>query len=178
MSSVFISYSHKDKIFARKLASDLCDAGHIVWFDDYEIHVGDSLIDKICDGINRVDFVTVIISSKALNSQFLKKELELALNREINEKRVVVLPILLDDIELPGFLKGKKYADFRKKDTYQENLDKLLERLGPESPPIDPSSVKLLRPYLCIATPAHSWTRVPLAELNALGIREKITKYS
>ena len=178
MSSIFISYSHKDKQFAKRLATDVRDAGHAVWIDEIEILVGNSLIEEIRNGIDSVDFVAAIISSASLNSQWFKKELDLASNREIDEKRVVVLPILLDDVELPGFLKGKYYADFKKKDNYQEGLDELLERLGPRTPPPDISSANMLRPYLCVDTPAHSWLRVPLSELDALGIRDDITEYS
>ena len=178
MSSVFIAYSHKDKPFATRLAGDLRDAGHTVWIDDTAILVGDSLIERIRGAIDNVDFVAAIISSRSLNSQWVKKELDLASNREMDEERVVVLPILLDDVELPGFLKGKYYADFREEDKYQHALGELLDRLGPRSPPPNLSSAKMLRPYLCIDTPAHSWLRVPLSELDALGIRDNITEYS
>jgi hypothetical protein len=34
--------------------------------------------------------------------------------RELEEKRVVVLPLLLEDCDIPVLLKEKKYADFRK----------------------------------------------------------------
>lgn len=178
MSSVFLSYSRKDRVFAKKLAIDLRDNGHCVWIDETEVFVGDSLIEKIRDGIDTVDFVGAIISSTSLNSQWVKRELDLASNREIDEERVLVLPILLDDVELPGFLKGKLYADFRHKDNYQESLEKLLARLGPKIPPPDLSSEKMLRPYLIVDTPAHSWLRVPFSELEDLGIRDKITAYS
>ena len=122
MSSIFISYSHKDKQFAKRLATDVRDAGHAVWIDEIEILVGNSLIEEIRNGIDSVDFVAAIISLAYLNSQWIKKELDLASNREIDEKRVVVLPILLDDVELPGFLKGKYYADFKKKITIKKVL--------------------------------------------------------
>ncbi len=179
MSSVFISYSHKDKPFAERLAGDFRDAGHTIWIDETEIHVGDSLVDKISDGIGRVDFVAAIISTTSLNSEWVKKELDLASNREIDEERGVVLPILLDDVELPGFLKGKYYADCRKEDNYHEVLTALLKRLGPSTPPPDLSSDRLImRPYLQIATPAHSWFRVPLSELEQLGICSEISGYS
>ena len=178
MSSVFISYSHKDKSFVKMLANDLRYNGHTVWIDYAEVLVGDSLVEKIRDGIDSVDFVAAIISSISLSSQWVKKELDLASNREIDEKRVVVLPILLNDVKLPGFLKGKYYADFREEDNYQEGLDELLERLGPRTPPPNLSSAKMLRPYLCVDTPAHSWLRVPLSELDELGISDNITEYS
>jgi hypothetical protein len=114
MSSVFISYSHRDKLFARRLAGDLRDEGHTVWIDEAEIRVGDSLIERMRAAIDAVDFVATIVSSASIDSSWVKKELDLASNREMSENRVVVLPILLDDVELPGFLKGKFYADIRK----------------------------------------------------------------
>ena len=95
MSSLFISYSHKDKQFAKRLANNVRDAGHTVWIDEREILVGDSLIEQIRNGIDSVEYVAAIISSESLNSQWFKRELDLASNREIDEKRVVVLPILL-----------------------------------------------------------------------------------
>ncbi len=112
MSSAFLSYSHDDKAFARKLAADLRRHGHIVWTDEGEIKVGDSLIEKIRDGIDRVDYVIALISNASINSPWVKKELDIASNREMEQDRVVVLPALLDDVDLPGFLKGKMYTNF------------------------------------------------------------------
>jgi hypothetical protein len=48
---------------------------------------------------------------------------------------VVVLPILIEQVELPGFLKGKKYADFSDATHYQDALAQVLNRLGPAAPP-------------------------------------------
>ncbi|EON79267.1 hypothetical protein ADIS_0272 [Lunatimonas lonarensis] len=33
--------------------------------------------------------------------------------RELNEKKIVVIPILLDNCKVPLFLQEKVYADFR-----------------------------------------------------------------
>ena len=95
----------------------------------------DQLIEKIREGIDSVDFVAAILSVTSIDSEWVKKELDLASNREIDEKRVVVLPILLDDVELPGFLKGKSYANFKEEGQYQNGLSDLLKRLGPSTPP-------------------------------------------
>ena len=59
----------------------------------------------------------------------MKKELDLAMNREISSGEVVVLPLLYEKCELPGFLKGKMYADFSKERDYEDMLDKVLRRL-------------------------------------------------
>lgn len=134
MPSIFLSHSHPDKPFARKLADDLRRAGHIVWIDEAEIKIGDSLIEKIRDGLDRVDYVAALLSEASIGSQWVSKELDIASNREIDENRVVVLPLLLEDIELPGFLKGKLYGDFRDEDSYDETLQKLLRAIGPGEP--------------------------------------------
>lgn len=130
MSSVFLSHTHNDKKFARKITADLRKHGHIVWIDEAEIEVGDSLVEKIREGIDRVDYIVAVISEKSINSEWVKKELDLATNREISEKRVIVLPLLLDDVELPGFLKGKLFADFRNESAYDDSLSLLLRKLG------------------------------------------------
>jgi len=66
----------------------------------------------------------------------VKKELDLASNREIETKQLVVLPILLDSsVSLPGFLKGKKYADFTDSGKYSTALRALLGTLGPTNLP-------------------------------------------
>jgi len=134
MAFVFLSHSHADKPFARKLAADLRNAGHSVWIDEAEINIGDSLIGKIRSGLDQVDFVCAILSQASINSPWVEKELEIASNREINEKRVVVLPVLIENVELPGFLKGKYYGDFRKRAAYKAQFEILLRSLGPSTP--------------------------------------------
>ncbi|MCG3127089.1 MAG: hypothetical protein CHACPFDD_01947 [Phycisphaerae bacterium] len=134
MSRVFLSHSHKDKPFARRLADDLRRHGHVVWIDEGEIQVGDSLTEKIRDGIDRVDFVIAVISEHSVSSSWVRKELDLASNREMEAGRVIVLPALLGDVKLPGLLLGKRYADFRDETRYDEALDALLKPLGPSQP--------------------------------------------
>lgn len=148
-----MSHSHENKSFARELGSDLRKHGHIVWIDEAEILVGDSLIEKIREGIDQVDYVVAIISKASVESEWVKRELDIAMNREIQEKRIVVLPTLIEDVELPGFLKGKKYADFRLEEKYATSLSLLLKRLGPSSPPpsIPSDKVEILKKELTTA---------------------------
>ncbi len=134
MSKVFLSHSSVDKPFARKLAADLRANGHTVWIDEAEINIGDSLIGKIREGIDDVDFVAAILSETSVKSEWVKKELELASNREIEEKKVIVLPILIQNVELPGFLKGKLYGDFIDSEKYEEKFELLRRSLGDDKP--------------------------------------------
>ena len=44
--SVFMSHSHTDKPFARRLSADLGALGAHVWLDEAELKVGDSLFER------------------------------------------------------------------------------------------------------------------------------------
>jgi hypothetical protein len=110
MSLIFLSHAHADKPVARRLAADLRNAGHSVWIDEGEIKIGDSLIGKIRDGLDQVDHVLAIISKTSVESEWVKKELEIASTREIDEKRVVLLPLLVDDVPLPGSCEANSMA--------------------------------------------------------------------
>jgi hypothetical protein len=143
MAYVFLSHAHGDKPFARRLAADLRNAGHSVWIDEGEINIGDSLVTKIRDGLDQVDYVCAIISKTSVESAWVEKELEIASNREIDERRVVVLPLLVDDVPLPGFLRGKFYGDFRSAQQYGEKLELLLRSLGPSQQVAVPSAGEL-----------------------------------
>src|SRR3712207_1171437 len=92
----FISHSWHDKPSARKLAKSLRGAGVYVWLDEAEIKIGDSLIEKIRDGIDRVDYVIALISSESVKSPWVQQELDIAMNQQIAGKRVKVLPVLVE----------------------------------------------------------------------------------
>jgi hypothetical protein len=137
MQSIFLSHSHADKEFARKLAEDLKRDGVRVWIDEAEIRVGDSLIAKLREGIDLVDYVGVILSPDSVGSTWVKYEVDVAMNQEIAGKRVKVLPILYKDCDLPGFLLGKVYADFRGQN-YYNGLKAVMQRLQPEDISLSP----------------------------------------
>jgi hypothetical protein len=127
---IFLSHTGIDKPFVRRLRDDL--RGHgvpRVWVDEAEIEIGDSLIAKIEEGMKVCHFIGVVLSTKSIKAPWVKKELDVAMNREIAGGEVVVLPLLYEECELPEFLKGKLYADFTDPDTYEEVLGKLLRRL-------------------------------------------------
>lgn len=134
MSKIFLSHTSADKPFVRKLAADLRNHGHTVWIDEAEINIGDSLIDKIREGIDSVDYIAVILSQASIESAWVKKELDIASNREIKENKVVVLPLKIENVDLPGFLEGKFYGDFSNPDDYSEKLVLLLRSLGDSQP--------------------------------------------
>jgi hypothetical protein len=133
MSTIFLSHNHRDKSFVRHLAVELEKKGVKVWLDEAEIKVGDSLIKKIQEGLDEMEYVGVILSHHSVGSPWVEKELEIAMYQEINGRRVKILPILVDDCKLPSFLIGKAYADFRSPLNYVRALEQLADSLGVQS---------------------------------------------
>lgn len=111
---IFISHSHQDKDFVDVLAANLIQRREHVWVDRWELKVGDSLIDKLQSAIKTASALLIVLSKASVASQWCTKELNAGLIRELEERRVVVLPALLEDCEIPLFLREKKYADFRR----------------------------------------------------------------
>ncbi|MBL0700636.1 MAG: toll/interleukin-1 receptor domain-containing protein [Desulfosarcina sp.] len=128
--SVFLSHNHQNKPFVRKLARDLENQGVRYWLDEAEMKVGDSLIQKIREGIDAVDFFAVVLSPNSVNAPWVANELDVAMHHQINGKSIKVLPIMLRDCALPGFLIGKVYADFRNENEYRESFRKLINSMG------------------------------------------------
>lgn len=126
--TVFISHSHEDKDFVDRLATRLIDAQSHVWLDRWELHVGDSLIERIQDAIGQAEAIIFVLSQASVNSQWCRKELSSGLIRELEEERVLVLPALYEDCDIPTFLRDKKYADFR--DGFEEGLKDTLSAVA------------------------------------------------
>lgn len=127
---IFLSHTGVDKPFVRRLRKDLLAHGvPQVWLDEAEINIGDSLISKIEEGMKLSRYIAVVLSEKSIDAPWVKKELDVAMNREIASGEVVVLPLLYEPCELPEFLKGKLYADFSKPEDYEVVMGKLLRRL-------------------------------------------------
>lgn len=126
---VFLSHNHADKPFVRKLATDLENHGVKCWLDEIDIEIGDSLIKKIREGIDNADFFAIILSPNSITAPWVVNELDVAMNYQVYEK-VKILPIMLKDCELPSFLIGKLYADFKNDNEYEESFKKLLKSIG------------------------------------------------
>lgn len=130
---IFISYSHANKNFVDKLARQLVMQNVNVWVDKWELSIGDSIIDKVQNAIAGATALLVVLSKASVESAWCKKELNAGLIRELEEKRIVVMPVLLEDCSVPIFLREKYYADFRT--DFDEGLRTILEGIAKVTSP-------------------------------------------
>lgn len=123
----FISHSSGDNKIAKKIANSLVERGYAVWLDEWEIKVGDSIIDKMNKGIVESDFLMILLSQNSIKSDWVTVELNAAKMKEMSKKKVFILPVLLEDCEIPALISDKRYADLRT--SYREGVKELLKVL-------------------------------------------------
>jgi hypothetical protein len=126
---VFLSYSYENKDFANRLANDLREKGIELWIAENRVKVGDLITERIQEGINSSQWFIVILSENYGKSEFTNKELAFAYKEEKKRNRPFILPILIQDTEIPKLLEDRSYADFSS--DYHVGLDKLLSRVKP-----------------------------------------------
>jgi hypothetical protein len=90
---VFISHAHEDKAdVARPLARLLQEQGFRVWIDETELTIGDSLRQKIDEGLAQSRFGVVILSESFFAKRWPQSELSALWSREYGAMKVV-LPV-------------------------------------------------------------------------------------
>jgi hypothetical protein len=110
---VFICHATEDKPFARRVATHLRQAGAEVWLDEREIKVGDSIVEKINSGLGAATHLLLLLSATSVRKPWVKREFSSALMRQLGDNSVRLLPVLLDDCEIPSLLSDIRYADCR-----------------------------------------------------------------
>ncbi|GAA4487569.1 toll/interleukin-1 receptor domain-containing protein [Gluconacetobacter asukensis] len=90
---VFISHASEDKKeFAATLADTLNRFGIKVWYDEYELKLGDSLSRSIDAGLAKSDYGLVVLSKAFFAKRWPERELSGLVSREMVGKKVI-LPI-------------------------------------------------------------------------------------
>lgn len=59
---LFICHASEDKDFVRPLAEELRKEYEKVWYDEYELKLGDNLLEKIDQGLASCDYGIVVLS--------------------------------------------------------------------------------------------------------------------
>lgn len=112
LGKIFISHSSSDNPFVRQLVKKITDTGLHVWVDEHDLVVGDPLAEKIGNALSNARVILIIISKASVESKWLKYELNIATSRMVQGK-CRVIPIVIDNAELPEEVQGLLYADCR-----------------------------------------------------------------
>ena len=136
---VALSFAGEDRQYAKELADFLESGGYKVFYDEYEradlwgrdlyVHLSSIYKDK-------AHYCVVFLSQIYAKKLWTRHELRSAQARAFEENREYILPVRLDDTEIPGLLPTVMYLDLSEmsiKEVYQELKQKLSGTTLPES---------------------------------------------
>jgi acetyl-CoA carboxylase beta subunit len=129
MVKAFISYCHTNKDFANRIAKDLDACNTDIWIDIQGLDIGDSLPDKIEKSIEKSDFLIIILSKDSVKSKWVNKEIEIAYHYQQKNGKLVILPLLIEDCDIPQQIENIVYADFRDDANYEGQFRKILKAM-------------------------------------------------
>jgi hypothetical protein len=149
--SCFVSYSHADEEFARRLHSRLRDEGLRVWYAPEDIKGGEKIHEQIDQAIRVHDKLLLVLSEHSLQSEWVKTEIRKARRAEAREGKRKLFPIRLVPIEVIRDWEcfdadgGKDlgveireyyipdFSRWREHDAFEESFDRLLRDLKAEN---------------------------------------------
>jgi hypothetical protein len=150
---VFIIHSSEDKErFVLRFAERLRSRGIDAWLDKWEMLPGDKLVTKIFEsGLKLSDAVVVVLSNASTKKPWVQKELDTAVVKSIEEQSRLI-PIRLDQCEVPICLKDTLYQEIPEIDSYDNEFEHIVNalfgqfekpRLGEQPPYVRPEVLNI-----------------------------------
>jgi hypothetical protein len=123
--NVFISHSHQDREWTRKLSEALKQRGLSVWLDEDQIRPGEEWGQRILEGLQKSSHIVFLIGPGASLSKSLALELGMAL-----AERKPIIPVVDKDVsseDIPGPIRRRQYL---KKNDPQAVADEIVEAVA------------------------------------------------
>jgi hypothetical protein len=114
MSRIFISYTREDTEKVRPIREFLAALGYDVWMDIYKLPPGSNFDLEIQKEIERCDYFIAILSHHSVDHRgYVQKEVKLALDEfyKIPEGKIYLVPVRLDECEVPHSLRSLTWVD-------------------------------------------------------------------
>lgn len=125
---VFVSHASEDKErFVLSFATALRSNGVNAWVDKWEIRPGDRLVRKLFEeGLKDVAAFIAVISKYSIDKPWVKEELDRAIVDRI-EKETKIIPVLIDDCEVPEALKSTVWERVKDLKHFEPALVRVLD---------------------------------------------------
>jgi hypothetical protein len=127
---VFISHATEDKDeIVRPLANALVSAGLRVWYDEFELRIGDSLRRKIDSGLARSRFGIVVLSHSFFAKNWTQYELDGLVTREMTGEQII-LPLWHKITKSEVMAQSPSLADKVARNTSDFTVDEIAQEIA------------------------------------------------
>jgi TIR domain len=135
LKDAFVSYGHADAEWVSVLAGNLHQLGLELFFDKWEIGLGDVLVHKLDAGILTSRNGVLVVSPESLSRPWVREEYAAMMTRAVAGKQNLI-PVLYKDAEMPPFMASRLWVDFRNAagPDYHIRLHDLVRALKGERP--------------------------------------------
>lgn len=123
---VFISHAYEDAELAQRLAAALRAAGRPIWIAPDDILPGEQWVEAIGRGLDISGLFVVLITPQAVQSSWVRYEVNLAINLE-RRLRMEIVPLAVTDTETPITWSAYQALEFS---DYDAHLPAVLARLA------------------------------------------------
>lgn len=137
-SRVFVSHSHQDAVFTKRLVADLAAGGADVWVDVDEIEHGD-FQEHINQALVGCQWYVLVLSPEAIHSNWVRMETNAAIQRKMAGQLKEILPVVARPID-PATI-PPTWDTFQRFDAtrdYQSALQGVVRALGLRMPMAQP----------------------------------------
>lgn len=128
--TVFLSHSSKDKTLVDAVFDKLHKAGVRAWYDRYEIQPGDSITDRINEGLNTSGLGLIFLSKNFLDkrSGWTMSEANFFFQQRMRDaqKTFIIVNVDLSIDEMPPLLQDYRFIDLTNVQAHQEIVDAIV----------------------------------------------------
>ncbi|ABS28177.1 TIR domain-containing protein [Anaeromyxobacter sp. Fw109-5] len=151
----FVSYRSTDRGFALDLVERLEARGFSIYIDQREVLPGDELAVSLQNAIAASAAAIILVSRKWVESPWCQQEMTVLLHRAV-DSRTPVIPVRLDDVELPPMLASKVWLDCAGASIAPaEQLERIVAAIGE-----NPVRAAVPRPPVAPSGPTTPWSRI------------------
>ena len=163
---VFISYAREDFLSARRLAEELKSRDVDVWLDVDQLVVGQDWAAEIESAIAKSQLFIALLSTNSVHERgYVQAELKLALNAllSVPDNQAFILPVRLDECQVPGRLEHLHYEDLFRANGMTRLVGAVCRLLGrPDDGPVHSASAGAVRfAVMSIASDNAHWGEIP-----------------
>ena len=129
---VFLSYAHvdADREFVRSLHARLQRDGIECFFDEQSLAPGVNFVLKISDAIDECNHLVMVMSRAYFSAGFAPTEWSSVLSEDPKNERGRLVPLLLEECDLPSLLKPLAYIDVSSTAKLNQNYPRIFKALS------------------------------------------------